>query len=112
MRTMGRRGIVVAAVAGMMCLAAAMMGEAQDVAHKLGISFRVPLEKRIAGAEKVGKHKTSMLQDFERGRSIELDAIVGAVAELGRIVGVPTPLVDAIYALTRQKAVLAGIALS
>src|SRR3982074_2779194 len=55
-------------------LAAAMMTEAQNIAHKLGITFRVPLEKRIAGAEKVGHHKTSMLQDVEAGRDLEIDA--------------------------------------
>jgi 2-dehydropantoate 2-reductase len=69
----------------------------------------IDVERRINGAGSVGEHKTSMLQDFERGRPIELDAIVGAVAELGDIVGIDTPLVDAVYALTRQKAVAAGI---
>ena len=64
-------------------LAASMMKEAQEVAHKLGIEFRVTLEKRIAGAEKVGKHKTSMLQDIEAGRAPEIDALVGSVVELG-----------------------------
>src|SRR5262249_16315561 len=56
-------------------LAAAMMTEAQEIAHKLGITFRVPLERRIAGAEKVGHHKTSMLQDVEAGRDLEVDAL-------------------------------------
>ena len=60
-----------------------MMREAQAVAEKLGITFRVPLEKRIEGARKVGKHKTSMLQDVEAGRPIEVDALVGSVVELG-----------------------------
>src|SRR5437667_3369435 len=64
-------------------LAAAMMTEAQTIAHKLGITFRVELEKRIAGAEKVGKHKTSMLQDVEAGRTPEIDALVGSAVELG-----------------------------
>lgn len=81
-------------------LAAAMMTEAQAVGHKLGISFRVPLEKRIAGAAKVGKHKTSMLQDVEAFREPEIDALVGSVAELGRLTGTPTPHIDALYALT------------
>jgi 2-dehydropantoate 2-reductase len=81
-------------------LAAAMMTEAQAVAGKLGISFRVPLEKRIAGAEKVGKHKTSMLQDIEAERPPELEALVGSVAELGRLTRTPTPHIDAVYALT------------
>jgi 2-dehydropantoate 2-reductase len=82
-------------------LAAGMMSEAQDIAHKLGVSFRVSLERRIAGAEKVGKHKTSMLQDIEAGRAPELDALVGSVAELGRLTQTPTPRIDAVYALTQ-----------
>lgn len=102
----------ICADAGTRACAKAIMLEAQAVAAKLGITMPIDVEKRIDGAAGIGEHKTSMLQDFERGRSIELDAIVGAVAELGRIVGVPTPMVDAIYALTRQKAVVAGIALS
>ncbi|MCY4351096.1 MAG: 2-dehydropantoate 2-reductase [Thiotrichales bacterium] len=82
-------------------LAARMMTEAQEVAAKLGISFRVPLEKRIAGAERVGRHKTSMLQDAEAGRALETEAIIGAVVELGRLTGTPTPAVDTVCALTR-----------
>ncbi len=78
-------------------LATNMMKEAQAVAEKLGASFRVPLEKRIEGAEKVGRHKTSMLQDVEAGRAIEIDALVGSVVELGRLTGVPTPTIAAIY---------------
>ena len=85
-------------------LAAKMMTEAQDVAAKLGISFRVPLEKRIAGAERVGKHKTSMLQDAESGKALETEALIGAVAELGRLTATPTPSIDAVYALTRLLA--------
>jgi 2-dehydropantoate 2-reductase len=81
-------------------LAAAMMTEAQAVANKLGITFRVELEKRIAGAEKVGKHKTSMLQDIEAERPPELEALVGSVVELGRLTRTPTPHIDAVYALT------------
>jgi 2-dehydropantoate 2-reductase len=85
-------------------LAAAMMREAQAVANKLGIEFRVPLEKRIAGAEKVGKHKTSMLQDVEAGRAPEIDALVGAVVELARLVETPTPHIDTVYALVKLLA--------
>jgi 2-dehydropantoate 2-reductase len=79
-------------------LARQMMSEAQDIAHKLGIQFRVPLEKRIEGAERVGKHKTSMLQDVEAGKTLEIDAMIGAVAELGRLTQTPTPAINAIYA--------------
>jgi len=82
-------------------LAASMMREAQDIAGKLGIEFRVSLEKRIAGAEKVGKHKTSMLQDVEAGRGPEIDALVGSVVELGRLTDTPTPHIDATYALVK-----------
>jgi 2-dehydropantoate 2-reductase len=85
-------------------LAAAMMHEAQDVAHKLGITFRVGIDKRIAGAEKVGKHKTSMLQDIEAGRFPEIDALVGSVVELARLTDTRTPHIDAVYALTRLLA--------
>ena len=82
-------------------LALNMMLEAQAVANRLGIEFRVPIEKRIAGAEKVGKHKTSMLQDVEAGRDPEIDALVGAVIELGRLTLTPTPHIGAVYALVK-----------
>jgi 2-dehydropantoate 2-reductase len=85
-------------------LAANMMREAQEVAHKLGIEFRVTLDKRIAGAEKVGKHKTSMLQDIEAGRAPEIDALVGSVVELGRLTQTPTPHIDTVYALVKLLA--------
>lgn len=82
-------------------LAAAMMTETQDVAAKLGVTFRVSLDKRIAGAEKVGKHKTSMLQDIEAGRAPEIDALVGSVVELGRLTKTPTPHIETVYALVK-----------
>ncbi len=85
-------------------LASNMMLEAQSVANKLGIEFRVPLEKRIAGAEKVGKHKTSMLQDIEAGRAPEIEALVGSVAELGRLTHTPTPHINTVYALVKLLA--------
>jgi 2-dehydropantoate 2-reductase len=81
-------------------LATAMMTEAQSIAHKLGISFRVPLERRIAGAEKVGKHKTSMLQDLEAGKPMELEALLGSVVELARLTHTDTPHLDSVYALS------------
>ena len=81
-------------------LAAAMMGEAQRVGEALGVQFKISLDKRIAGAEAVGAHKTSMLQDVENGRALELEALVGAVIELGRITGVATPTIEAIHAAT------------
>jgi 2-dehydropantoate 2-reductase len=90
-------------------LAAAMMREAQAVAEKLGIAFRVTLDKRIAGAEKVGKHKTSMLQDVEAGRAPEIDALVGSVVELGRLTATPTPHIDTVYALVKLLAHTADV---
>jgi 2-dehydropantoate 2-reductase len=89
-------------------LAANMMREAQTVANKLGIEFRVTLEKRIAGAEKVGKHKTSMLQDVEAGRAVEVDALVGSVVELGRLTNTPTPHIDTVYSLVKMLAKTMG----
>ena len=82
-------------------LAAAMMAEAQAVANRLGITFRVPIERRIAGAESVGDHKTSMLQDLEAGRGMETDALLGSVLELARMTETPVPHVEAVYALTK-----------
>ena len=82
-------------------LAQSLMEEAQTVANSLGITLRVSIEKRIAGAEKVGKHKTSMLQDVEAGRGLELEAIMGAVVELARLTGIATPGINAIYALVK-----------
>lgn len=79
-------------------LSIAMMREAETIANKLGITFRVGIDRRVAGAEKVGAHKTSMLQDVEAGKPIELDALVGAVVELGRLTETPTPHIDAVYA--------------
>ncbi len=79
-------------------LAENMMREGQAVAQALGVAFKISLEQRMAGAEAVGAHKTSMLQDVEHGRALELDALVGSVIELGRITGTPTPTIEAIYA--------------
>ena len=82
-------------------LVADMMREAQAVGEALGIRFRIPIEKRIAGGEAVGPHKTSMLQDIEAGRAVEADALIGSVIELGRIVNVPTPHLDTAFALVK-----------
>jgi 2-dehydropantoate 2-reductase len=80
-------------------LAAQMMTEAQQIAEKLGASFRVSLERRIEGAEGVGKHKTSMLQDLEVGKALEIDGMLGVVIELGEQTGVDTPAMNTVYAL-------------
>jgi len=85
-------------------LAAAMMAEAQAVGTRLGITFRVTIDKRIAGAERVGRHKTSMLQDIEAAREPEIEALVGSVVELGRLTDTPTPHIDSVYALVKLLA--------
>jgi 2-dehydropantoate 2-reductase len=82
-------------------LAAAMMREAQAVGEKFGVRFRISVEKRIAGAEGIGAHKTSMLQDVEHGRRIEIEALLGSVVELARLAEVATPHLDAVYAATK-----------
>jgi 2-dehydropantoate 2-reductase len=81
-------------------LAVAMMQETSAIAERLGVRFRVGIERRIDGAVAVGDHKTSMLQDVEAGRPLELTALVGSVVEMARLVDVPTPHIDAIYAVT------------
>ena len=90
-------------------VAKAMMLEAQGIAEKIGVRFRVDVERRIDGAGRVGAHKTSMLQDLERGRPMEIDALVSVVQELGRLVGVETPTIDTVLALVRQRARMAGL---
>jgi 2-dehydropantoate 2-reductase len=81
-----------------------LMAEAVAVATALGVHFPMDLDKRIDGAVAVGAHKTSMLQDYELGRPLEIDALVASVAELGRLVDVPTPVLDAVTALVRLRA--------
>lgn len=90
-------------------LAKSIMTEAENVAQAVGVRMPIDIEKRIAGAAAIGEHKTSMLQDLERGRQMEIDAIVGSVAELARLVNVATPMIDAILALVRQRASLLGL---
>ena len=82
-------------------LAEIMMAEAQAIAEKLGITFRHTIEKRIAGAESVGAHKTSMLQDVEAGRSLETEALIGAILELGKMTETPAPAIEAVYACVK-----------
>ena len=79
-------------------LAATMMEEAQNIAKKLGVTFRVSIDKRIAGALEVGAHKTSMLQDVEAGRSLETEALIGSVLEMSRLTHTPAPAIAAVYA--------------
>jgi 2-dehydropantoate 2-reductase len=86
----------------------AMMLEAQAIGETLGVHFGIDVERRIAGGAAVGAHKTSMLQDLERGRPMEIDALVRAVQEMGRLVGVATPTIDTVLALVIQRARVAG----
>ena len=79
-----------------------MMLEGQEIGERLGAHFRVDVERRINGAARVGAHRTSMLQDLEAGKPMEIDALVTAVQEMGRIVGVETPSLDAVLALVQQ----------
>ena len=80
-----------------------MMFEAEQVALKLGVKFPMDIDKRIQGAVAVGDHKTSMLQDLEQGRPLELDALVASVAEIGRLVDMPTSTLDAVLAMVRLR---------
>ncbi|MEO9191976.1 MAG: 2-dehydropantoate 2-reductase [Acetobacteraceae bacterium] len=89
-------------------LCKAMMLEAKAVAEALGTRFAIDVERRIDGAAEVGEHKTSMLQDLERGRPMEIDALLGAVVELGDVVGREMPMCRAVLALVRERARRAG----
>ena len=90
-------------------LAAEIMAEGAALGEKLGIHLPVSIEQRLAGAEKVGEHKTSMLQDLEAGRPLELEAIAGAALEIAEKLGVPMPRTGAVYACTRLRAARRGL---
>src|SRR6056297_4270707 len=94
---------------GTRAVARGMMLEAQEIAEALGVKFPIDVERRIDGGAAVGAHRTSMLQDLDQGRPMEIDALVGSVQELGRLTGVPTPTVDAVQALTALKGRVAGL---
>ena len=87
----------------------AMMAEAQTVGEALGVSFGIDLDKRIDGAGKVGAHRTSMLQDLDAGRKMEIDALVCAVQELARLVEVNTPAIDIVAGLVKMRAQVDGL---
>ncbi|MBB3772345.1 2-dehydropantoate 2-reductase [Angulomicrobium tetraedrale] len=93
---------------GTRAVAKSMMLEAQEIAIQSGVNFRVGVERRIDGAGAVGAHKTSMLQDLERSRAMEIDPLVTVVQEMGRLAGIPTPTIDIVLALVRQRAQIAG----
>ena len=93
---------IVATDPGTRALSRNMMLEAQRIAVRLGVHFRVDVERRINGAAKVGAHRTSMLQDLERGRPLEIDALLTVVQEMGRMVDMETPHIDSVLALVQQ----------
>ncbi|OYX40709.1 MAG: 2-dehydropantoate 2-reductase [Rhodobacterales bacterium 32-67-9] len=93
---------------GTRAIARAMMVESQEIAERLGVSFPIDVDRRIDGGAAVGAHRTSMLQDLQAGRPMEIDALVGSVQELGRLTGVPTPTIDIVLALIRQRAATAA----
>lgn len=90
-------------------LSKAMMLETQAIAETFGVRFRVDVERRIEGARKVGAHKTSMLQDLERNRPMEIDPLVTVVQEMGKLTGIATPAIDSVLALVIQRAKIAGL---
>ena len=90
-------------------IARAMMLEAQEIAEKLGVKFPIDVERRIDGGSAVGAHRTSMLQDLDQGRPLEIDALVTSVQELGRITETPTPIIDTVLGLIRLRARTAGL---
>jgi len=95
---------------GTRMVARAMMVEAEAVGRALGVRFPLDVDRRLAGGGAVGEHKTSMLQDLERNRPMEIEPLVGAVAELGRLTAIPTPTIDTVLALVRRLAVERGLA--
>ncbi|KGK78425.1 2-dehydropantoate 2-reductase [Thalassobacter stenotrophicus] len=86
-----------------------MMLEAQAIAENLGVKFPIDVDRRIDGGAAVGAHRTSMLQDLEQGRPMEIDALLGSVQELGRVTDTPTPIIDTVLALTKLRGRTAGL---
>ncbi|MGR3496105.1 2-dehydropantoate 2-reductase [Citreimonas sp.] len=93
---------------GTRAVARGMMLEAQEIAEKLGVKFPIDVEKRIDGGAAVGAHRTSMWQDLDMGRPMEIDALVGSVQELGRLTDTPTPTIDTVLALVKLRGRMAG----
>lgn len=86
-----------------------MMLEAQQIAEKLGVKFPIDVDRRIEGGAAVGAHRTSMWQDLDMGRPMEIDALVGSVKELGRITDIPTPTIDVVLGLIQMRGKIAGV---
>lgn len=100
---------IVATDAGTRAVSRNMMLEAERIGRRLGVHFRVDVERRINGAASVGAHRTSMLQDLEKGRQLEIDALLTAVQEMGRLVDIETPYIDTVLALVQQMGRVAGV---
>ena len=94
---------------GTRAVARAMMVEAQEIAETLGVKFPISVDRRLDGGAAVGAHRTSMLQDLDLGRPMEIDALVTSVQELGQITGIPTPTIDTVLALIKLRAKVAGV---
>ncbi|SHH20148.1 ketopantoate reductase [Cognatiyoonia sediminum] len=94
---------------GTQAVARNMMVEAQEIAEKLGVKFPIDVDRRIKGGAEVGAHRTSMLQDLDQGRPMEIDALVGSVQELGRVTGTPTPTIDTVLSLVALRGRVAGL---
>jgi 2-dehydropantoate 2-reductase len=99
---------IVATSPGTRAICEAMMNEVMAIGERIGTRLRVDMKRRIDGVAALGPHKISMLQDLEQGRTMEIEPLVGVVQELGRLTGVPTPTVDVVLALVRQRAQMAG----
>ena len=94
---------------GTHAVARGMMLEAQEIAEKLGVKFPIDVDRRIDGGAAVGSHRTSMLQDLDAGRPMEIDALLGSVQELGRVTETATPTIDTVLALVTLRARSAGL---
>ena len=94
---------------GTRAVARAMMVEAQEIAEALDVKFPISADRRLDGGAAVGAHRTSMLQDLDLGRPMEIDALVTSVQELGQITGIPTPTIDTVLALIKLRAKVAGL---
>lgn len=94
---------------GVRAVARAMMVEAQAIGEAIGVRFAIDVDKRIEGARAIGAHRTSMLQDLEAGRPLEIDALVTVVQELGQLAKIDTPTIDTVAALIRLRGRNAGL---
>ena len=94
---------------GTRAVARAMMVEAQEIALALDVKFPISVDRRLDGGAAVGAHRTSMLQDLDLGRPMEIDSLVTSVQELGQVTGIPTPTIDTVLAFIKLRAKVAGL---